>query len=780
MSVATPIQEHTGTAKPQRVLACVLCQQRKVKCDRKFPCVNCVRAGVQCVPATLVPRQRRRRFAERELLERLRQYEDLLRHNNIKFEPLHRSETAELASPSEEGGQPETPDDTHHERNDPKSDRLPRQKADAKRLKTVNLWRAMSQNQLSQSSGEDDQDDEDDAGFLQHMDDLREAVIKKAWDQTCMSDKHDQLLFGTARLDVDLSTFHPEQAQIFRLWQIYLDNINPLLKVMHTPTLQARIIDAATNITGISSVTSALLFSIYCTAILSLTEDECQTLFNSPKKDLMLRYQFACQQALLQSKFLGTKDRDCLTALYLYLICVRHEADPRSLSSMLGVAIRIAQRMGIHDEAYNKKYKVLEAEMRRRLWWSLVIFDSRVCEIVDHRTATTLGPSWDCRLPLNVNDFELRPEMKSPPAAQPGGRPTEAIFVVVRSELADFVRHSSFHLDLTTPPLKGIAKETSYGTVPLDGDDLLALEKTLEDRHLAFCSSDDPVHYLTIWMTRGYLARTRLLEHYSRHYLAWTGPQANAQRNIAVSYALTMLECDTKLASSPLTQRFLWLIHFHFPFPAYIHVLQDLKKRPAEDHAEKAWEIMSDNYETRSTHAPKRNDRPFFIIFARLVLQAWEAREALYTHDQQQQQQLSSPLRTPPRIVTAVQKKMSEIAANFLSQQSSSDFSDNPGLQLNPDGTVSFLDNDQPLPSTMDPSDLAVHGLGPGSQAHHEFLYGSCGILDPGSSSNSSGFGSFDYLDMSGQPGLADCEMSHQFEWNSLDYAPIPFRPTDK
>lgn len=137
MSVATPIQEHTGTAKPQRVLACVLCQQRKVKCDRKFPCVNCVRAGVQCVPATLVPRQRRRRFAERELLERLRQYEDLLRHNNIKFEPLHRSETAELASPSEEGGQPKTPDDTHRERNDPKSDRLPRQKADAKRLKTV-------------------------------------------------------------------------------------------------------------------------------------------------------------------------------------------------------------------------------------------------------------------------------------------------------------------------------------------------------------------------------------------------------------------------------------------------------------------------------------------------------------------------------------------------------------------------------------------------------------------------------------------------------------------
>jgi ribosomal protein L13E len=75
--------------KPQRVLACVLCQQRKVRCDRKFPCANCKKVGVECVSAALAPRQRRRRFPERELLERLRHYEDLLQRNNIPFEPLH-------------------------------------------------------------------------------------------------------------------------------------------------------------------------------------------------------------------------------------------------------------------------------------------------------------------------------------------------------------------------------------------------------------------------------------------------------------------------------------------------------------------------------------------------------------------------------------------------------------------------------------------------------------------------------------------------------------------
>ena len=92
------------TSRSQRVLACVLCQQRKVKCDRKYPCANCIKSRAQCVPATQVSRRRRRRFPERELLERLRKYEDLLRQNNIKFEPLHKDSAGEKESPNVEAG----------------------------------------------------------------------------------------------------------------------------------------------------------------------------------------------------------------------------------------------------------------------------------------------------------------------------------------------------------------------------------------------------------------------------------------------------------------------------------------------------------------------------------------------------------------------------------------------------------------------------------------------------------------------------------------------------
>ena len=120
-------EQSRATTKSQRVLACVLCQQRKIKCDRRFPCVTCVKAGVQCVPATQARRQRRQRFPEKELLERLRRYEDLLRQNHVHFEPLH--PTVGGTAPSEKSRDSESLDDTRsHEPAPSQGDRPPSQR----------------------------------------------------------------------------------------------------------------------------------------------------------------------------------------------------------------------------------------------------------------------------------------------------------------------------------------------------------------------------------------------------------------------------------------------------------------------------------------------------------------------------------------------------------------------------------------------------------------------------------------------------------------------------
>lgn len=123
---------------------------------------------------------------------------------------------------------------------------------------------------------------------------------------------------------MDIFTLHPEQGQIFRLWQIYIENVNPLLKVTHIPTLQARIVDATNDIVSVKPVLAALMFSIYCVSILSLTKAECFTLFGISKEALSKKYQFGCQQALLECGFTRLSDRDSLTALHLYLVSRFH------------------------------------------------------------------------------------------------------------------------------------------------------------------------------------------------------------------------------------------------------------------------------------------------------------------------------------------------------------------------------------------------------------------------------------------------------------------------
>lgn len=130
----------------------------------------------------------------------------------------------------------------------------------------------------------------------------------------------DDLLFGSRTTSVDISTLHPEPVHIFRLWQLYLENIDPLLKMTHTPSLQPRIIEAIGDVKSIKPTLEALMFSIYTMSVLNLSVDDCQAMFGAQKAVLLTRYQFGCQQALLNAGFLRGGDRDCLTALVLYLV----------------------------------------------------------------------------------------------------------------------------------------------------------------------------------------------------------------------------------------------------------------------------------------------------------------------------------------------------------------------------------------------------------------------------------------------------------------------------
>jgi hypothetical protein len=118
----------------------------------------------------------------------------------------------------------------------------------------------------------------------------------------------------------DLSSLHPPPVQIFRLWQTFLVNVNPLVKIFHAPTVQQLILDATGNLSDIPKATESLMFAIYLISVTSLKQEDCSTMFGENRASLISKYSHAAQQALINAKFLKSINLYSLQAFALYLV----------------------------------------------------------------------------------------------------------------------------------------------------------------------------------------------------------------------------------------------------------------------------------------------------------------------------------------------------------------------------------------------------------------------------------------------------------------------------
>lgn len=150
------------------------------------------------------------------------------------------------------------------------------------------------------------------------------------------------LLFSTIRDVVNLRDFHPPPMQAFMLWQTFLQNVNPLSKVIHAPLIQPQVLEASKDFDSVSKPAIALLFAIYAAAAMSLKEEDCQTQLNGPKTVVLSRYFSAAQQALAAASFMKSRNIVTLQALVIFL--VRTPCSSPSVSCFFGLPCVTAPR----------------------------------------------------------------------------------------------------------------------------------------------------------------------------------------------------------------------------------------------------------------------------------------------------------------------------------------------------------------------------------------------------------------------------------------------------
>lgn len=124
---------------------------------------------------------------------------------------------------------------------------------------------------------------------------------------------------------------HPPAGTIRQLWQTFIENVNPLTKLVHVPTLHAAIEKAIAEIEHIPKGFEALMFAIYSISVLSLTEDECKQISGESRAILLPRYVTTTKVALSHARFMSCTSLVVLQALVLYILSIQDDHELRAV-----------------------------------------------------------------------------------------------------------------------------------------------------------------------------------------------------------------------------------------------------------------------------------------------------------------------------------------------------------------------------------------------------------------------------------------------------------------
>lgn len=287
--------------------------------------------------------------------------------------------------------------------------------------------------------------------------------------------------------------------------------------------------------------------------------------------------------------------------------------------------------MGLHRDPAQFGLPPYEVEQRRRLWWTIVGYDRRIGEMTGS-TVTALSTGGDCKLPLNVNDSDLHIDGKELPTPHTG--PTEMLFALTRIELAMAVASDSNRdSHKLKPPEKspaGTPNDRPVPTIQLVGQDgpgytLDGYCAHMEGTYLNHCDDKIPLHFFTLTMTRQALCKMRVINYLVRMHNGENLQFREIERDNLFLQAIQMIEYDNIVQSSESLRPFKWYSMHHFPFPAYMFLVQELRHRVSGPMVERAWEAISKNHDLRGLL--NNYHSPMHIVFGNHFVKSWDAHE---------------------------------------------------------------------------------------------------------------------------------------------------------
>lgn len=248
------------------------------------------------------------------------------------------------------------------------------------------------------------------------------------------------------------------------------------------------------------------------------------------------------------------------------------------------------------------------------------------------------------RLPLNVNDSDLYPEMSDPPTEY--SRFTEMGYCLLKYETHLVFRRSPHTAGITRGPQR-LAELRSLPT-PTKDQLVSEIESVYEQKYLQYCDPKVPLHYLAMIIARLAVSQMRLGCHHPRRNPNWSDPE---ETDLVFLNSVRLIEYDNLLRKTKFAQQLLRHLAARKQMDALICVLTELRRRTTGDLVETAWrevEIVFDDH----PRLLEDTDNALFVSIGDLTLKAWETRTATAT----------GPLSTPKYILSLLKTRSDHAA----------------------------------------------------------------------------------------------------------------------
>lgn len=288
---------------------------------------------------------------------------------------------------------------------------------------------------------------------------------------------------------------------------------------------------------------------------------------------------------------------------------------------MSGVCIRSAQRLGLHRDGSQLGISPFQTELRRRVWWNIVLLDFRFA-MASGFNPTPLSRACSCKMPTNINDADFDVDTATPLENRDG--PTDMIVSLVVCSLSRcLTQRTNLSHAMFVVEKSDVSDELSrLHSIELEKF-VVNFEEFLEDIVKRYCDpSAGDLHVLALQLKAAMVDKIRIMACKPKGAVE---PPPEAKGDILFRVSLEAAEHVANHLQVMEGWNFVWYVLQYLEYDLFLHMIGRLCLQSTGDLVDRAWKVLpiiyqyQENYFEMSVH-------PYAVAGAVLV-RAWRHRQ---------------------------------------------------------------------------------------------------------------------------------------------------------